>query len=90
MSRPDRRHAYIDEHNRLIFHGKPFFPLGMYWSSVNADHLNIYGQSAFNCLMPYDSPNRKQMDLCHERGLKVIYSPMVRRSQLLHRIVSLR
>ncbi|MBN2375662.1 MAG: hypothetical protein JXD22_04635 [Sedimentisphaerales bacterium] len=74
LNRQEKRPAYIDEHNRLIYQGKPFYPLGMYWGSVNAKYLDVYTQSAFNCLMPYSSPNREQMDMCDERGLKVIYS----------------
>jgi hypothetical protein len=66
--------VYIDGHNRLIFHGEPFFPLGMYWGTVTKEDLDIYADSAFNCLMPYGSPDREQMDLCHACGLKVIYS----------------
>lgn len=68
------RAVYVDEHNRLIFHGEPFFPLGMYWGNVTKEELNVYADSAFNCLMPYSPPDQQQMDLCHERGLKVIYS----------------
>ena len=74
LQQPQKRHAYIDGHNRLIFQGKPFFPLGMYWLETNAELLDIYSQSEFNCLMPYNPPNREQMDLSSEYGLKVIYS----------------
>ena len=64
----------IDEHRRVLVHGKPFFPLGMYWSGINEADLRIYADSAFNCLMPYGSPKPAQMDLAHQYGLKVIYS----------------
>jgi hypothetical protein len=70
---PERK-AYIDEHRRLIVAGQPFFPLGMYWSSVKEPELETYAKGPFNCLMPYGSPNTNQMDACHARGLKVIYS----------------
>lgn len=66
--------CYIDENNRLIVDGKPFFPLGMYWSNVSEDELRVYKEGPFNCLMPYGSPNREQMDLVNRFGLKVIYS----------------
>jgi hypothetical protein len=46
----------------------------MYWSSINEEDLRLYGDSKFNCLMPYGSPNRGQMDLAEKYGLKVIYS----------------
>jgi len=70
---PERR-AYIDGHRRLIVEGQPFFPLGMYWSSVKEPELETYAKGPFNCLMPYGSPTTNQMDACHARGLKVIYS----------------
>lgn len=66
--------CFIDEHNRLIVDGKPFFPLGMYWSGITAEELRIYAESDFNCLMPYGRPTREQMDAAHKLGLKVIYS----------------
>ena len=72
-TRPERT-AYIDEHNRLILGGEPFFPLGMYWGGIKDDELDIYADSAFNCLMPYGRPTQEQMDWAHECGLKVIYS----------------
>ncbi|NQT12026.1 MAG: hypothetical protein HQ582_04725 [Planctomycetes bacterium] len=66
--------CFIDEHNRLIVDGEPFFPLGMYWGVVNEDQLRIYADSPFNCLMPYTRPNGEQLDLIHSLGLKAIYS----------------
>ncbi|MCY3022852.1 MAG: hypothetical protein NTW87_28055 [Planctomycetota bacterium] len=66
--------AYIDEHRRLILDGKPFFPIGMYWSSIEETDIKLYADSSFNCLMPYGSPTKTQMDLAHHQGLKVIYS----------------
>jgi hypothetical protein len=68
------RTAYIDQHNRLLYEGQPFFPLGMYWGSVSEDALDVFADSAFNCLMPYHMLSRDDMDLVHARGLKVIYS----------------
>ena len=64
----------IDWHRRLLVDGKPFFPIGMYWHVINAEDMAVYAQSKFNCLMPYSSPNREQMDLAQKHGLKVIYS----------------
>ena len=52
--------AYIDEHRRLILDGKPFFPIGMYWSSINEADLKLYAESKFNCLMPYGPPTRRR------------------------------
>lgn len=64
----------IDSHGRLIVDGKPFLPLGMYWSSINEGDLKTYAESKFNCLMPYGSPSVEQMDLAARYGMKVIYS----------------
>lgn len=66
--------VYADRHNRLIVDGRPFFPLGMYWGSITAEHLAIFARGPFNCLMPYGRPTRQQMDLAGKLGLKVIYS----------------
>jgi len=67
--------CYIDEHNRVILDGEPFFPLGMYWAGVDEEQLRVYAaEGPFNCLMPYGPPTRDQMDLIQRAGLKVIYS----------------
>ncbi len=66
--------CYIDAHRRVILNGKPFFPLGMYWGSINEADIKLYADSAFNCLMPYGRPKPEQMDLAQKHGLKVIYS----------------
>jgi hypothetical protein len=66
--------CYIDEHNRVVVDGEPFFPLGMYWAGVDEEQLRVYTEGPFNCLMPYGSPDREQMDLIEEAGLKVIHS----------------
>ena len=70
---PERK-AYIDAHNRLILNGEPFFPLGMYWGTVKPEQLDVYAQSDFNCLMPYNAPSKEMMDAIQARGLKVIYT----------------
>ena len=69
-----RPKSAIDEHRRLQVDGKPFFPLGMYFSNINEADLKVYSQSKFNCLMPYGAPTKPQMDLAQQYGLKVIYS----------------
>ena len=68
------RRSYIDEHNRLIIDGTPFFPLGMYWGGITEEDLKVYADSPFNCLMPYGAPDQEQMDLAQQLGLKVIYT----------------
>jgi len=74
LSDTPNRTAYFDDYNRLIYEGEPFFPLGMYWGSVDDTALDVFADSAFNCLMPYHMLSREDMDLVHARGLKVIYS----------------
>jgi len=69
-----RPSIYVDEHNRLIVDGEPFFPLGMYWSSVNDEQLAIYTEAPFNSMMPYGRLSAASMDLVHGYGIKVIYS----------------
>ena len=69
-----RPRSVIDEHRRLVIDGKPFFPIGMYWSSINEEDIQVYAESKFNCLMPYGSPKPDEMDLAAKHGLKVIYS----------------
>jgi hypothetical protein len=66
--------AWIDEHNRLIVDGEPFFPLGMYWGSVSEEQLETYTEAPFNCLMPYGSPDEEGLDLIERYGLKCLYS----------------
>lgn len=69
-----KRRVFIDAHQRLIVEGQPFFPLGMYWSGIKENDLDLYAESPFNCLMPYGSPTTNQMDACQARNLKVLYS----------------
>ncbi len=64
----------IDAHRRLLAQGQPFFPIGLYWSSIKEDDLRLFRESKFNCIMPYGSPTRAQMDLAQKYGQRVIYS----------------
>jgi hypothetical protein len=70
---PSRR-TYIDEHQRLIVDGKPFFPLGLYARDLNAADLELWRDSPLNCVMPYQEPTRAQLDAAERQGMKVIYS----------------
>jgi len=71
---PPARKAYIDRHRRLILDDEPFFPLGLYLGRLKEKDLDIIAKSPFNCLMPYGSPNREELDNAHARGIRVIYS----------------
>ena len=79
-----RRRVTFDRLGRTIVDGKPFFPLGMYWSVskpyhgyqlpvIDADTIKTFVKGPFNCVMPYKQPTREQMDICHANGIKVIY-----------------
>ena len=74
---PTPRRVRIDALGRTIVDGRPFFPLGMYFSNGQATESNIsvYADSPFNCVMPYAGrgPSLKDMDNYHRAGLKVIF-----------------
>ena len=69
LSRLPARRVAIDGHRRCLVNGRPFFPLGMYFSDVRADELAIYAKGPFNALLPYRLPTRAQLDLCAKYGL---------------------
>ncbi|NOZ21470.1 MAG: hypothetical protein GXP25_10330 [Planctomycetes bacterium] len=66
--------AYVDEHLRLILDGEPFFPLGLYMGRAKEKDQDLIAKSPFNCLMPYGSPNREELDMAQARGIRIIYS----------------
>lgn len=78
FTRADRlpsRATWFDRHGRAIVQGRPYFPLGMYWSGITTNRVDLYAQGPFNCLMPYGAPNsRDLLDYCQAKGLMVIYS----------------
>ena len=86
---PNRR-VWIDERQRCIVDGKPFFPLGMYWGTVEPDKLAKYAEGPFNCLMPYPRATRRHLDMCQEKGLmafvnlknETLHSPWARRNKV--------
>lgn len=61
----------IDERNRTIVDGKPFFPLGVYGGIAEKD-IGRLADSPFNTLMVYSYPQIPQLDRAHKHGLKVI------------------
>lgn len=68
-----QRKSYFDDHRRLIVDGKPFFPLGMYFSGFGDDY-ELFRGSPFNCIMPYQPIPREALDILHKDGISVIYS----------------
>ncbi|MBR4171422.1 MAG: hypothetical protein IKR48_07205 [Kiritimatiellae bacterium] len=73
VAKPKRKVDFTAD-NRLLVDGKPFFPLGMYWSGIKQEELEVFAKGPFNCIMPYAEPKREQLDRLHEKNIKVIYS----------------
>ena len=78
------RRVVFDAKGRTLVDGKPFFPLGMYWSvakkyhgftlpSIDSTSIKTFSDSPFNCTMPYSGLSKEQMDVCLRHGIKVIY-----------------
>ena len=76
------RTSYIDEHNRFILNGEPFFPLGLYvaQSFKSTSELDEIADSPFDTLMNYDiykgDPSQIAFYLTQleSRNLKLIFS----------------
>ncbi len=65
----------IDSHRRMIVDGKPFFPLGMYFSDVTKENLQPYLGTKFNCIMPYNSPKDAEIyDYLHQNNIRMFFS----------------
>lgn len=81
MPEPSRADASIvDELNRLIVDGKPYLPLGFYseaWDPFTVSNLDLIASGPYNTIVPYSFPDRRQMDMCAARGLKVLYNANV-------------
>ncbi len=83
--------SYIDEHNRFILNGEPFFPLGLYlyWNGAlpypDANELDAIADSSFDTLMHYstavvsDAETAEFLAQLQLRGLRVIFSLFVER-----------
>ena len=75
---PKRRVAF-DKFGRTLVDGKPFFPLGMYWSentlSKDGALERYVAPGVFNCLQTYEKAMTPQMlDRYHKKGLMVLAS----------------
>lgn len=70
---PNRK-TYIDDNRRFIVDGKPYFPLGFYFGGVKPEELEIYADSKFNCIMPYQPISRESLDLLQSKGISCFYS----------------
>lgn len=68
------RKAFIDEHERLILDGKPFFPMGLYTHDLTDDDIERLAASPFNCVISYHLLSRETMDKMLAHGIYTIYS----------------
>jgi len=74
--------ACIDEHNRFVLNGKPFFPLGLYvvQSLTDTNELDEIANSPFDTLMNYnvnsgtDAQITQYLNELESRKLKLIFS----------------
>ncbi len=70
---PGRPHeVVIDEHNRLLIDGKPFFPRGFYGAPDNLDLLKPISRAGYNAVLTYNrDPQwcKRWLDLCQQAGL---------------------
>ncbi|MBR4654425.1 MAG: hypothetical protein IKO72_13785 [Kiritimatiellae bacterium] len=69
-----RRRVAFDRYRRTLVDGKLFLPLGMYASRITDEVISRYTNGVFNCIMPYSSPTREQLDAAYAAGIMVIYS----------------
>jgi hypothetical protein len=67
--------VYIDDHHRLIVHGQPMFPIGVYdrTSDLQAG-LDLLKGTSFNFVMPYGWPAEKHFKWAQESGIYMFAS----------------
>ena len=74
--------CYVDEYNRMIVDGKPFFPLGMFFYTLSKADIPVLKTTKMNSLMVYSPPGRFNdyektkylLDLLQQNDLKLFYS----------------
>jgi|GEM_PF-1106628 len=70
--------SYVDENNRLIVDGKPFFPIG-WFGNTSLDQFEEIAGTAFNTVLPYGVNGKSKayvtryLDRVQESGMKMIY-----------------
>jgi len=69
-----KRKVYIDSKGRTVVDGKLFFPFGMYMDDLKGSRAERYVKGPFNCLLPYATLTRSQLDFAGKYGKKVVYS----------------
>ena len=79
VERIPQRHVAFDEYGRTLVDGKPFFPIGMYWSPNTLSISNALERYAaagvFNCLQTYEMAMTPEiLDRYWAHGLRVVAS----------------
>ena len=69
-----KRAVWFDTAKRAIVDEKPFFPLGMYCSTISDKFFSVYTNGPFNCVMPYWPPDKRKLDCAQAAGIKMMYS----------------
>lgn len=72
--------VWIDDQQRTIVNGQPFFPLGIYTFGISEEDIANISQTRLNFIMPYGCPintttdkGLKILDMVHTAGLKVAF-----------------
>ena len=68
--------SYVDGNGQFLLDGKPFFPLGMYFSRIDEKNLETYSNSPFNTILSYWVPPLEMFQAASEKGIKIIYNLM--------------
>lgn len=72
------RRVWVDDRQRLILDGKPFFPLGLYLGPNEDEHLARIAAAGFNTILCYAygvaANPEAYMERAQSHDLKVIYS----------------
>lgn len=67
--------VWIDNHNRLIVHGQPMMPIGVYISGHKIKSAaKLLKDSAFNCAMPYGTPTKFGFNVARKNGFYIFAS----------------
>lgn len=66
-------HSWIDDRQRLILDGKPFFPIGLYTHDLKDEDIARLADSPFNCVISYHRLSRETMDKMLAKGIRTVY-----------------
>lgn len=66
--------SYVDDYGRFWKDGELFFPIGFYAGHVLKNEMEDLLGSAINTILPYNYPDKEELDLAHDYGINVIFS----------------